>query len=153
VGFVHFNSFVTSIALGEVVDAESRNEGNHKHSHVPEANVKAFSWLAAGNAIGSMVGSTIGGYLSEPDGVPVLSGLELFRVKPYAAPGLFLMFYDDPRQSCCPAIHQGGGSFSINGGFDVDCRPILAAVLVSQTWYLIPRRPGSRELLCRRKAC
>jgi MFS family permease len=92
VGFVHFSGFMTSIALGEVVDAESRNEGNHKHSHVPEANVKAFSWLAAGNAIGSMVGSTIGGYLSEPYGVPVLSGLKLFKIKPYAAPGLFLMF-------------------------------------------------------------
>jgi hypothetical protein len=38
-----------------------------------------------------MIGSIIGGYLSEPFGrVPVLSGMKLFQDKPYAAPGLLL---------------------------------------------------------------
>jgi hypothetical protein len=38
-----------------------------------------------------MLGSVIGGYFSEPFGrVPVLSGVKLFQLYPYAAPGLLL---------------------------------------------------------------
>lgn len=76
-GLVHFGGFMSVIGLGEIVDEESRNE--------------AFSWHAGGNAIGSMLGSVIGGYFSEPFGrVPVLAGVKLLQHYPYAAPGLLL---------------------------------------------------------------
>jgi len=94
IGLVHFAGFISVIALGGLVDQESRNEGKGCGS-VQSAiwpDSTAFSWRAAGSAIGSMSGSVLGGFLSEPYGrVPLLSGLHLFRVKPYAAPGVVLL--------------------------------------------------------------
>jgi hypothetical protein len=57
-----------------------------------EAHITAFSWQAAGNAIGAMSGSAIGGFLSEPSGrVPLLSGIKYLQAKPYVAPGIVLL--------------------------------------------------------------
>jgi MFS family permease len=56
------------------------------------AHTTAFSWQAAGNAIGAMSGSAIGGFLSEPYGrVPLLSGIKYLQAKPYITPGIVLL--------------------------------------------------------------
>lgn len=76
------------------MDEESRNEGQSNLSidcaALPDSS--AFSWRAAGSAIGSMSGSALGGLLSEPNGrIPLLSDIKVFQVNPYAAPGVLLL--------------------------------------------------------------
>lgn len=94
-GLVHFGGFISTIALGGLVDEESRNEGqsaSFAYGFANHAHPSAFSWRAAGSAIGSMSGSALGGLLAEPNGrVPILSDLQLFQIKPYAAPGVVLL--------------------------------------------------------------
>lgn len=93
-GLVHFGGFISVIALGGLVDEESRSEGQSNLSidcaALPDSS--AFSWRAAGSAIGSMSGSALGGLLSEPNGrIPLFSDIKVFQVNPYAAPGVLLL--------------------------------------------------------------
>jgi MFS family permease len=69
--------FLASIALGEVVKKEGGGGG------------QAFSLFASATFLGAMLGSLVGGCLAEPVGrVPFLGRMEMFRDRPYIAPGL-----------------------------------------------------------------
>jgi MFS family permease len=73
----NFGGFLASVALGEVVKKEEGGGG------------QAFSLFASATFLGAMLGSSVGGYMAEPAGrVPFLGKLELFRDRPYIAPGL-----------------------------------------------------------------
>jgi MFS family permease len=75
--FFSFGGFLASIALGEVVKKEEGGGG------------QAFSLFASATFLGAMLGSLVGGYLAEPVGrVPFLGKFEMFRDRPYIAPGL-----------------------------------------------------------------
>jgi hypothetical protein len=71
-----FGGFLASIALGEMVKKEG-------------GGGQAFSLFASATFLGAMLGSSVGGYMAEPVGwVPFLGKFDMFRDRPYIAPGL-----------------------------------------------------------------
>lgn len=71
-----FGGFLASIALGEVVKEEG-------------GGGQAFSLFASATFLGAMLGSLVGGYMAEPVGrVSIFGRMEMFRNRPYIAPGL-----------------------------------------------------------------
>jgi MFS family permease len=73
-----FGGFLASIVLGEVVKEEG-------------GGGQAFSLFASATFLGAMLGSLVGGYMAEPVGrVPILGRMEMFRDRPYIAPGLVM---------------------------------------------------------------